>query len=173
MQYNVAQLLKEPTGASRQVAVDGGLELSGGLKAGYFGKLEILRTHQGLLVRGKVHADVSLACGRCLNEFGHPAPLELEEEFFPLVDVSTGRRTELPWDSEGITIDSSHVLDVSEVLRQYTIAMQPIKPLCQDACQGLCLECGGDLNRQECECQTDAIDPRWGALAALLNDSKD
>ena len=173
MQYNVAQLLKEPTGATRRVTVEAGPVYSGGLAVSYLGDVEFLRTHQGLLVRGKVRANVATTCGRCLNEFAGPCSFDVEEEFFPEIDINTGRKLSHPWDNEGTTIDPNHILDMAEVLRQYALAAQPIKPLCGANCQGLCQECGADLNREECACDEAVIDPRWGALAALLNESKD
>lgn len=172
MQYNVAQLLKEPTGASRKVGVDGELNVPGSLTADCQGKVEFVRTHQGLLVRGMVDANVTTTCSRCLGEFAGHSPLDLEEEYFPLVDVNTGRRLDLPWEHEGAIIDTTHVLDLTELLRQCTLAAQPIKPLCRQDCQGLCQECGVDLNTENCVCSGDAIDPRWSALAALLNQSE-
>ena len=172
MQYNVAQLLKEATGATRSVIVDGGTAGPDGGAVTYQGRVEFLRTHQGLLARGLVAALVPLVCSRCLNEFEYPASLELEEEFFPLVDVNTGRRVEIPVDYEGTPIDTNHVLDLTEVLRQQSIAGQPIKPLCRVNCSGLCQDCGGDLNQEECQCSAAPVDPRWASLAALLNDSE-
>ncbi len=172
MQYNVAQLLKEPTGATRRVSVEGDLDVSGDLLAACAGNVEIVRTHQGLLVRGVVNASVVATCGRCLGEFASPAPLEVEEEYFPQVDVNTGKRLELPWDYDGTIIDATHVLDLTDLLRQCALAAQPIKPLCRQDCQGLCQECGADLNGENCVCSGTAIDPRWGALAALLEESE-
>ena len=173
MQYNVAQLLKESTGATRTVPVDGALELSGGAAAAYLGRLELLRTHQGLLVRGMLEVSVGLNCSRCLGDFAGQCLLDVEEEFFPEVDVNTGRKLAYVPDTEDATIDSNHVLDMAEVLRQYAIAAQPIKPLCGEGCQGLCQECGVDLNSETCMCGKTDIDPRWGALVALLDQSKD
>jgi uncharacterized protein len=172
MQYNVAQLLKEPTGASRRVSVDGELGGSGNLNIVCMGKLEFVRTHQGLMVRGIVDARVTTACSRCLGEFARLSPLDVEEEYFPLVDVNTGKRLDLPWEYEGTIIDTTHILDLTELLRQECIAAQPIKPLCRQECQGLCQECGVDLNRESCVCGGAAIDPRWEALAALLKQSE-
>ena len=153
------------------MSVDTGPVYSGGIAVSYSGGMELLRTHQGLLVRGAVGAHVASTCSRCLNEFASACSFDLEEEFYPLVDVSTGRKLALPWDNEGTTIDSNHILDLAEVLRQYTLAAQPIKPLCEADCMGLCQECGVDLNREKCTCTEAAIDPRWGALATLLNES--
>ncbi len=172
MQYNVAQLLKEPTGSIRKVGVEGELAVSSDVSASCQGNVEFVRTHQGLLVRGVVDARVTTTCSRCLGEFASRSPLDVEEEYFPLVDVNTGGRLELPWDYDGTVIDSTHILDLTELLRQCALAGQPIKPLCRRDCQGLCQECGVDLNKEACICSGAGIDPRWSALAALLNQSE-
>lgn len=172
MRYNVAQLLKEPTGSTRSVELDQEPESRPGFADALGGRVQFLRTHQGLLVRGSVKARVSLTCSRCLNEFVGATQLALEEEFFPRVDVNTGQRMILPPDAEGTIIDANHVLDLTEVLRQYVIAAQPVKPLCRDNCAGLCQECGVDLNRENCTCGAGPRDPRWDALAALLRQSE-
>lgn len=169
MQYNVAQLLKEPTGTTRRIDVRGELDVSGSVLAECQGSVELVRTHQGLLARGVVDAHVTSTCSRCLDEFASLSPLDVEEEYFPLVDVNTGRRLDLPWDYEGTVIDSTHILDLTELLRQCALAAQPIKPLCRRDCQGLCQECGADLNMDNCVCSGAGIDPRWSALTALLN----
>ena len=142
------------------------------MEAAYVGSLEFLRTHQGLLVRGQVCASIPSICSRCLNEFSGPRQLEIEEEFYPQVDVNTGRRLDIPADDEGTSIDANHVLDLAEVVRQYTLAVQPIKPICQTDCRGLCQECGADLNLKNCECSEAAMDPRWGALVAMLDQTE-
>ena len=37
----------------------------------------------------------------------------------------------------------------------------------QDDCRGLCPVCGGDRNERDCDCERQAPDPRWSALAEL------
>ena len=172
MQFNVAQLLKEPTGSTR--SVDLSQEPEGGRRVAEAigGRLQFLRTHQGLLVRGNLDSKVVWTCSRCLKEFVGTSALAVEEEFFPLVDVNTGQRIELPDDADEAVIDANHVLDLTEVLRQYVIAAQPIKPRCRVDCSGLCPECGVDLNSEKCTCGEDLRDPRWDTLAALLHESE-
>ena len=43
----------------------------------------------------------------------------------------------------------------------------PMKPLCREDCQGLCPECGKDLNLGPCAGAHETVDPRWEALRAL------
>lgn len=173
MRYNVAQLLKEPIGATRSYRLPE--EPAAGPECGaeaLSGAVQFLRTHQGVLARGAAEAQVTQTCGRCLREFTGLSRLRIEEEFFPQVDVNTGRRLALPADTDGTAIDANHILDLTEVLRQSLVAAQPMKPLCRPDCSGLCPECGADRNDENCACGPAARDPRWGALTALLRESE-
>jgi uncharacterized protein len=51
---------------------------------------------------------------------------------------------------------------------QFYLAL-PMKPLCVDACKGLCPVCGRNLNRETCDCKSDWEDPRMAALRQLRN----
>ena len=173
MRYNVAQLLKEPIGATRSYRLSDERADSPEFGADAIsGSVQFLRTHQGILARGAAEARMTQTCGRCLREFAGSARLLLEEEFFPQVDVNTGRRLTLPADVDGTVIDANHILDLTEVLRQSLVAAQPMKPLCRPDCPGLCPECGADRNNEICTCGLAARDPRWGALTALLPEAE-
>ena len=65
------------------------------------------------------------------------------------------------------------MIDLTEVLRQYVIADEPMKPLCRAECLGLCHVCGNDLNQGACECDARPADPRWSALAGFLDTGSD
>jgi uncharacterized protein len=43
-----------------------------------------------------------------------------------------------------------------------------VEALCRSDCLGLCPQCGGNRNLDECHCDEDPIDPRWAALQTLL-----
>ena len=132
------------------------------------GSVRMLRTHQGVLVNAELEIVSAVTCSRCVGDFDRVSTLHIEEEFFPTIDLHTGRRMTLDEeDEDALRIGEDHLLDLSEVVRQYAISDQPMKPLCQDECLGLCLECGTDLNRSGCACNEAPIDPRWGALAGL------
>jgi uncharacterized protein len=168
MRYNVAQLLKESIGSTPSYQLEETFTGSERFANWVSGSVHFLRTHQGILVNAELEAQVTLACGRCLSEFTLPLNLDVEEEFFPVVDVNTGRRLSPPVGSEGFRIDANHTLDLTELLRQYVITYQPMKPLCSPDCSGLCQQCGANLNQRNCSCDTTQRDPRWGALAELL-----
>ena len=174
MLYNVSQLLMEPIGSTRRFQLDEPMAASDGLPddpgAGRAtGTVRLLRTHHGLLVYAAVDVRVTAACARCLVSCERISRLDLEEECYPTVDPNTGRNMSPPDESEGVLhIDSRQILDLSDVLRQYLLTDEPLKTLCRIDCQGLCPECGADLNTEKCKCSEPAIDPRWGALAELM-----
>ena len=56
---------------------------------------------------------------------------------------------------------------ISEIVRESILAALPMKILCRDDCRGLCLKCGQNLNRGQCDCDTTEIDPRLAILAKL------
>ena len=68
---------------------------------------------------------------------------------------------------------SDGLLDIGELLREQFQLALPMKPLCSDACRGLCAQCGANLNRTECECAPAWEDPRLAPLKSLLNRPKE
>lgn len=178
MRYNVADLLKRPTGASRivemaepfDVAVDG---MS--LVAPVTGRLRFVRDHAGILVQGWLSTEAELECARCLAPARVPIRFELVEHFRPTINLPEGPpilRDPDEEDEPATEIDAHHVLDLSAVIEQTLALNVPLHPLCRADCLGLCSTCGHDLNDGPCGC-TGGADPRWDALRALLAGSDD
>ena len=168
MNYNVAQLLKEPIGSLRSYQLDE--KFTGPQKCAdsVSGPVDMVRVHHGILVRATVEVRSNLICSRCLGEFPSASQLVIEEEFFPTVDPQTGRKVPHPEDAEeSAIIDGNHVLDLADITNEYIIANLPMKPLCKVNCMGLCHSCGANQNFGSCECGSQPLDPRWGALADL------
>jgi uncharacterized protein len=175
MIYNVAQFLKAPVGAAQVVELDNADELnleddSVKLAGPISGRLRMRRTNQGILVDGPVETTVELTCGRCLESFTLPLSFQLEEQFYPTIDVITG--LSLPEsDNELIfPIDQNHQLDLREAIRQNLLLALPMQPICKETCAGLCPQCGKNLNEGLCDCQPP-VDERLGVLADLLKES--
>jgi len=139
LQINVSQLMKSPVGTTRKYEIDESNIGDDDLSAR--GEVTLLRTGRSILVTGKLDTDVDLTCARCLGEFHKPLVLNIEEEFFPMIDVTTGSPVTIPDDEPGaFTIDQNNILDLTEAVRQYTILAMPMKPLCRDDCPGLLSE---------------------------------
>ncbi len=191
MQFNVAQLLKEPIGSVREFELvedisnlDAELEALGPL----VGTVRLLRIHSGVMVTGDLSTAVRVTCNRCLEPIACPVRLEFEENFRPLTEVSTGRYI-LPHEFEGTTdeledeallINEQHILDLSEVVRQRIWLVRPMYPGCNWTGEGECpnltaylesireAQDNVDISVTEDEAEAaESVDPRWSALLDL------
>ena len=165
MQINVSQLLKEPIGSTRNYEINTIIDITDGGGNKVEGEVMLTRTNRGILVEGVLHTEVEVTCSRCLNLFRCPLILNIEEEYFPTIEVSSGAPLSVVDDAAGsFTIDEHHVLDLTEAIRQYALLAIPMKPLCRADCAGLCPSCDRDLNKGTCNCPSQEPDPRWAKL---------
>jgi uncharacterized protein len=178
MLYNVAQLLKDVIGATRQRAIEGELSEIDANNPGpvtVTGQAKLTRTPDGVLVSAEAHLRLVRPCRRCLELSASEATLTFEEEFIPSIDIVTGLplpQAEISEEPE-LLIDEHHILNLNEVLRQYAVMEMAHLALCRADCKGLCPTCGQNRNLAECNCSDSGVDPRMAALAGLLAQTKD
>jgi uncharacterized protein len=186
LRLNVAGLLKETAGAARDYHIDAAAEEFSGLLedgrpvAPLRGDLRLMRTPRSIFVRGDLATTIAVECSRCLTEAETPVALDVEAEFFPEVDVTTGHALPTPEDDDlAFTIDPNHELDLQEVVRQNLLLALPMRSLCSEACLGLCPQCGQNLNDGPCEHEGQppdegpVTDERLVALASLFRRSEE
>ncbi len=173
--FNVAGLLHEPPGASRDVrlrdhyvSLGGDVELAGPLDA----DLHLQRTNRGILVRGELRAPLRRTCARCTDPYVEEVRVPIEEEFIPTVDLESGAHVhyESSDDEAVLRIDEHHEINLGGVFHDELALTEPMHPLCRKDCPGLCAECGEKLDRGTHDHGGDEIDPRLAGLAALLTE---
>ena len=165
MQINVSQQLQGHVGSKRDYKVSDTIDINGnGQPSQVEGEVTLTRTNRSILVNGQLRTALEVACGRCLTHFTYPLALHIEEEYFPSTDMVSGAPLPPPDEPGSFTIDEHHTIDLTEALRQYALLAVPMKPLCTEDCAGLCPDCGQNLNRGNCNCRPDEIDPRWTVL---------
>jgi len=182
MEFNVAQLMKEPVGGKRKYEF-GMPELrlsealagdSGDLVArDVHGKVTLTRLGAKLRAQGEAEADVDLQCSRCLEPFTVHVAAPLEELFRQTIDVVSGHPVPQEAGDEDLDtfdIDQNHIVDLTEPVRQALLVALPMRPLHSEDCRGLCPICGTNPNLAQCDCVVDESDPRLAALASLLTD---
>ena len=129
----------------------------------YGNELEGHPGEEGLLVTGTalrkdaetVHIAMSLEgtmfypCARCLA----PVPFEIHLDY--------ADDYEAPVEQEAV--------DLVPFVEECLFIHEPYRVLCDEACKGLCPNCGANLNVEQCGCEAEGeIDPRMAALKALL-----
>ncbi len=171
LQFNVAQLLQETTGSTREYKIEAHLpsklDDDVSLVSPVVGDVELIRTGPNILLRGKLKGTLEKQCGRCLTPFKTDVEIEIEEEFFPLVDILTGQQLPEPDDVDEANLIDENILDTSDVVRQELLLASDGVLYCKDDCKGLCPYCGKDRATEPCDCEENQIDARWAGLLSL------
>ena len=82
--FNVAQLLKDRTGATRTYTIREDIEnLDPEIVAldALSGQVRLMRVIDGVLATGALTTSLGLVCDRCLTPYVQPVEIELEDEF--------------------------------------------------------------------------------------------
>lgn len=137
-----------------KIVLGGDLELRG-----LDGLVNIGRTPQGLVLQADFSALTSLICVRCLQEFAH----ELSWSFTELYAFDERSETD-----SGLILPEDGHIDLAEMLREYALLEIPISPICKQDCQGLCMECGQNLNEKDCGHKPAEPDSPFAKLKDLL-----
>jgi len=173
--FNVAGLLHEPPGATRDVrlrdhyvSLGPDVELAGPLDA----DLRFQRTNRGILARGELRAPLRRTCARCTDPYVEEVRVSVSEEFLPSLDPETGLpvRAEEGDSETAQHITEHHEIDLDGIFHDELSLTEPMHPLCGPDCAGLCAVCGGRLDSGDHSHGSDEIDPRLAGLAMLLRD---
>ncbi len=174
MLFNVSGLMMEGTGATRSREVSGTLHTEERPPERLKGKIDLMRTPAGILVKAHIELIDPENCSRCLEPLEETLWIDFTEEFFAPPDLRTGHTVdEDEIDDEAFMMDEHHMLDLTEAVRQYREASAEMQPLCRPDCKGLCPECGANLNLGGCNCNKEPIDSRWARLEALRGEDMD
>jgi uncharacterized protein len=169
MRFDVTALLRAPVGSVQTYRLEGesGSSTADGLGEQVTGSVSLLRTSEGILATAHLQVKVDDRCSRCLKPVSVPLEVDFQEEYLPTVDADTGSRLAVAEGGDGFFIDDRQVLDLSEAVRQYRLAVQPMQALCRADCKGLCANCGEDLNRGPCSCDAAATEPPMHTVARV------
>jgi uncharacterized protein len=124
-------------------------------------------------VTGRLATRLELSCGRCVEPFEMPIDATFDLRYVPHVENTGEGERELAEDDLVTAYYRDGMLDIVELLREQFQLALPMKPLCSDACRGLCPQCGANLNRTECGCAPAWEDPRLAPLRSLLTRPKE
>ena len=133
--------------------------------------VEVKAIGQMYRMSGSFNTDVQLNCSRCLSEFKKPL-----SEVFDMAFAHSGSDTtdegdyqdkELTAEEIGVTYFHGEEIDLKDALQQQLIMSLSQRPLCKEACRGLCQKCGANLNDGDCRCTKDQINDRFEILKGL------
>ena len=128
---------------------------------------DIDKDKQQFRLAGTVKSALELPCSRCLEPFTWPVDAAFDLRYQPHA-LNTGEgELEIEEDDLSTAFYDNDEIDLEQLMREQFYLSLPMKPLCSDACRGLCPVCGTNLNRETCDCKPEWEDPRFAALKKL------
>lgn len=115
--------------------------------------------HEGILASGTVSTEYAGECGRCLQPITAPLEVEFQELFA------------YPGDEANDFEVQDDRLDLEELVRDVLVLALPFQPVCDQECPGLDPSTGERLASVPDADEHESLDPRWAALAGLVDDS--
>ena len=121
---------------------------------------------------GHVTGEIELACSRCLEPFTLPVTTNFDLQYVPHTEnVGEGERG-VEEDDLTMAFYADDQIDLGHLIMEQLYLALPMKPLCSDACKGLCPQCGTNLNAGSCDCSSTWEDPRLAVLKTLARESR-
>jgi uncharacterized protein len=117
----------------------------------------------GVLVRGTVQTQIDVPCRRCLSTVTQPVDETLDLLFVP---ADADEEEDLGGEVYPLPLRGMD-LDLTEPIREQLILRTPEYALCSEECEGLCPQCGTDLNVATCVCVPEASPSPWDVLRKL------
>ena len=130
--------------------------------------LRLESVSEGVLVTGVVQAKAIGECSRCLEPIEETVTARVNELFvYPERAAAAVAAGDDADDGEDLAVLSGDYANIEPAIRDAIVTALPFRPLCQEDCQGLCVECGVRLADHP-DHKHDVADPRWSALQSLL-----
>ena len=129
--------------------------------------VEYYRAGLDVFFRGALHGEVVGTCARCLEDYA----FGLDHPFVFVLTPRAAAVTEparLSPDDLALSYYEGEEIDLTPLVHEQIILALPTRPLCGEACRGLCPRCGANLNAGDCGCPAAPADPRFAVLHALM-----
>ena len=174
--FAVSGLLADLPGSVREYELDEvDVDPGDGLVAAepVAGTIRLSRTNRGLVVDARLHTALAGECARCLRPLVTPIRFRIDEEVLPTIDFGSGMPVALEegMDPETPRLTDHHELELRPLVVEAISLQEPIAPVCDPHCPGLCTECGERLEAGHPDHGTP-IDPRLEALRAFRVDDE-
>jgi uncharacterized protein len=124
-------------------------------------------------VSGRVKTLLEVECSRCIEPFTVLVDSEFDLRYVPAAENTGEGEREVGEDDLATAFHREGLIDLIDLMREQFVLALPMKPLCTEACRGLCPQCGTNLNRAQCDCAAKWEDPRLTPLKSLLSRDKE
>ena len=116
-------------------------------------QLNLDRRGEEIWIRGVVQAVTHQECSRCLADIRENLELDFDVFCAKVQHPHVESHPALDEEDGGVHFHDGRTLSIDAEIREAVILGLSMKPLCREACKGLCPQCGEDRNAGPCRCE--------------------
>jgi uncharacterized protein len=119
--------------------------------------VSLVKEGDKIKAKGKIKTSISIKCVRCLENFDLKINSSFDIILFPinLIEITS---TSLDAEEMEYIFYEGNKIDITKILIEQINLYIPFKPICKSKCQGICPNCGANLNLDKCECENFSDD---------------
>jgi DUF177 domain-containing protein len=127
-----------------------------------------------ILFKGNISTEMEMVCSRCLEPLSYKIRSKVLSRYVPGQEVDN-QDTDVELHASDIEMElySDNQIDLTQAVYDQMMLSLPLTRLCREDCKGICLHCGVNQNKKNCQCSDkDSIDPRLAVLETLKDKLK-
>lgn len=121
---------------------------------------------KGFKISGSLALPFQETCDRCLATFEEERQTVFTLWLTSDRELVDEANVDLIWFPE-----PQEEVDIGPIFKDLIYLEEPLKKLCREDCQGLCPQCGANLNLNTCQCTRSVTDQRWETLKGVLDET--
>jgi len=122
-----------------------------------------------LRVCGQYSVEMAAQCDRCLGRANFPLSVSFDLTYQPVSAIAREEEVAIEAEETEVGFFEGGGISLEEILREQVLLALPMQRVCDEACKGICPECGKNRNEGDCGCSPVAVDDRWSALRNFKN----
>ena len=132
-------------------------------------ELMVAKYDDTVAIDGPVRVAASLECGRCLEGFDIELSLVMSIKLVPRTKLPDSPELELHGEDLDVYYYEGEEIDIDPFVYEEVMLNMPVRPLCSEACKGICPRCGKNRNTEPCDCPEAPLSLLGEKLKSFLN----
>ena len=132
-------------------------------------ELTVAKFDDTVTIGGPVNVAAKLECGRCLEEFDIELALAMSIKLVPRTKLPDSPEMELHGEDLDVYYYEGDEIDLDPFVYEEVVLNMPVRPLCSEACKGICPQCGKNRNTEKCDCPEVPLNLLGEKLKSFLN----
>jgi len=123
-------------------------------------ELQYYRAGGDVYLEAALSGEIRGTCARCAEDFTFAMGTDLRAVLSPR-GTQPGHAGSEEAEDLGLGFYEGDEIDITALVYEHALLALPTRAVCTEACRGLCMRCGANLNTGSCSCPHEAVGIRF------------